>query len=109
MNSIFYIGHAGLGLLGSRLVAALLPTPNEARADEDHSGWSLNFTPVLVAPHHGYRRGGDADPELKYTIDRDGARLSCRGSSVASFDSHRWTPPSRSTFDSVGGSHAYCT
>lgn len=76
MKSLFCIGRASLGLLGSTLVATLLVTPNVARAEEDHSGWSLNFTPVLVAPHHGYRWGGGADPELKYTIDRDGARLS---------------------------------
>lgn len=77
MKSLCYSGRAGLGLLGSTLVAALLLTPNVARAaEDDHSGWSLNFTPALIAPHHGYRWGGGADPELKYTIDRDGARLS---------------------------------
>lgn len=64
-----------LALVGSALTAALLLTPQQAQADEDYSGWSLNLTPVL-APKDGYRWGGGADPELKYTIDRQGARLS---------------------------------
>jgi hypothetical protein len=76
MKSVFYIGRASLGLLGSTLVAGLLLTPSVARAEENYSGWSFNFTPVLVAPKDGYRWGGGADPELKYTIDREGARLS---------------------------------
>lgn len=75
MKSLAYTGRVGF-LLGSTLVATLLLTPSVAQADEDHSGWSLSFTPVLLAPKDGYRWGGGADPELKYTIDREGARLS---------------------------------
>lgn len=44
--------------------------------EEDKSRWSLNFTPVLLAPHGAYHWGGGVDPELKYTLDRGGARLS---------------------------------
>ncbi|HEX2873415.1 MAG TPA: hypothetical protein VHP33_19285 [Polyangiaceae bacterium] len=50
MKSLSYIGHAWRGLVGSTLVAALLLTPKPARGDEDHSGWSLSFAAVLVAP-----------------------------------------------------------
>jgi hypothetical protein len=45
-------------------------------AEENKSGWSLNFTPVLLAPHDNDRLGGGVDPELKYTLDRGGVRLS---------------------------------
>lgn len=41
-----------------------------------NSGWSLNFTPVLLAPHNDDRLGGGVDPEVKYTLDRGGVRLS---------------------------------
>lgn len=47
MKSLFYLGQAWLGLLGSTLLVALLLTPNVAQAaegEEDHTGWSLNFT-----------------------------------------------------------------
>ncbi|HEY3746441.1 MAG TPA: hypothetical protein VGL17_09385 [Gemmatimonadaceae bacterium] len=44
--------------------------------EKDKSGWSVNFTPVLVTPHNNYRLGGGVDPELKYTLDRGGVRLS---------------------------------
>ena len=43
---------------------------------EDHSRWSMNFTPVLLMPDGDYRFGGGVDPELKYTLDRGGVRLS---------------------------------
>lgn len=76
MKSNTYVGKAGRAVVGSALVGALLLTPKMVRAEDDHSGWSLNFTPALIAPHHGYGWGGGTDPELKYTIDRDGARLS---------------------------------
>lgn len=76
MKSTTYTGRVLRGLLGSTWIAGLLLAPRVARADEDHTGWSLGFTPALIGPHHGYRWGGGADPELKYTIDRDGARLS---------------------------------
>ncbi len=41
-----------------------------------YDGFSLNFTPVLVAPRDDERWGGGADPELKYTLDRGAVRLS---------------------------------
>jgi len=40
------------------------------------SGWSLNLTPVLLLAHRDYRFGGGGDPELKYTADLGGVRLS---------------------------------
>jgi hypothetical protein len=43
---------------------------------EDKSRWSLNFTPVLLMPDGDYHLGGGVDPELKYTLDRGGVRLS---------------------------------
>jgi hypothetical protein len=49
----------------------------EARSDR--SGWSFNATPVLVLPKNGYRWGGGADPELKYTLDLRWTRLSAGG------------------------------
>lgn len=60
----------------SVLTLALLLIPKTAAAEQDRSGWSLNFTPVLIAPHGEYRWGGGADPELKYTLDLGGALLS---------------------------------
>lgn len=71
------MAHVRLLPLFSLLAALLLPCSADAADDlADHSGWSLNFTPVLVFPtsHHGY--GGGADPELRYTLDLGGARLS---------------------------------
>jgi hypothetical protein len=41
-----------------------------------YTGWSLNLTPVLLAPRDEYRLGYGADPELKYTLDRGAVRLS---------------------------------
>jgi hypothetical protein len=57
---------------------AVLLTPGLAAADAE-SGWSLNFTPVLVLPKDGYDIGGGTDPELKYTRDLDWVRLSAGG------------------------------
>jgi hypothetical protein len=62
--------------LGRSLGVTLLLLPGVAAADEDRSGWSLNFTPVLVAPRDGHHLGGGGDPEVKYTLDRGGALLS---------------------------------
>jgi hypothetical protein len=45
----------------------------------DHSGWSFNATPVLVVPKDGYRWGGGADPEVKYTLDLGPVRASVGG------------------------------
>jgi hypothetical protein len=53
--------------------------PSGAAAAANKSGWSLNFTPVLLLPHADDRFGGGADPELKYTFDLGGARLSAGG------------------------------
>jgi hypothetical protein len=55
---------------------ALLMLPEVAAAEQDRSGWSINFTPVLMLPSDEYRLGGGADPELKYTLDLGGALLS---------------------------------
>lgn len=62
-------------LTASVVLAALL-VPGSALAQEDKSSWSLNFTPVLLAPHRDDRWGGGVDPEVKYTLDRGGVRLS---------------------------------
>lgn len=112
MKALHCIPRARLALLGSTLVGAPLLALKEGKAAEDYSGWSLNFTPVLIAPKADYGWGGGADPELKYTIDRGGARLSaglrigvyyakdsfgsrvrCKKSTAPSFDSHRWVRP----------------
>jgi hypothetical protein len=55
---------------------ALLMLPEVAAAEQNRSGWSINFTPVLMLPSDEYRLGGGADPELKYTLDLGGALLS---------------------------------
>jgi hypothetical protein len=62
--------------LGLIAVLALLLIPRSAAAEEDRSGWSINFTPVLLFPKDDYRFGGGADPELRYTLDLGGALLS---------------------------------
>ena len=58
------------------LAAAMSLAPMGVAADARPSGWSVNFTPVLLLPEDNYRLGGGADPELKYTLDLGGARLS---------------------------------
>jgi hypothetical protein len=58
---------------------ALLLCPAVAAARDDKSGWSINLTPVVMLPHRDDRLGGGADPELKYTLDLGGARLSAGG------------------------------
>jgi hypothetical protein len=70
--------HALGPLLAPILALALLLLPRGAAA-EDHSGWSFNMTPVLLLPKNEYRFGGGTDPELKYTLDLGGARLSAGG------------------------------
>lgn len=57
-------------------IFTLLVLPQIAAAQVDASGWSLNFTPVLLLPDDDHRLGGGADPELKYTLDMGGAHLS---------------------------------
>jgi hypothetical protein len=61
------------------LAAVHAPAPGAGAAAQDHAGWSFNATPVLVVPKDGYRWGGGADPELKYTLDLGWARLSGGG------------------------------
>jgi hypothetical protein len=65
-------------LLASSLGLAALLAPGLAAADEE-SGWSLNFTPVLLLPKDDYRVGGGTDPEVKYTHDIGVVRLSAGG------------------------------
>jgi hypothetical protein len=55
---------------------ALALTPEVAAAKERHDGWTINFTPVLMFADDKYRFGGGVDPELRYTLDLGGARLS---------------------------------
>jgi hypothetical protein len=62
--------------LGVLLTLALLLLPSAEAAAENRSGWSTNLTPVLIFAKDQYRFGGGADPELKYTLDLGGARLS---------------------------------
>jgi hypothetical protein len=67
-----------LSSLARALTVALivLALPELAAAEENKSGWSLNFTPVLLPGNSRYDFGGGADPELKYTLDLGGALLS---------------------------------
>ena len=66
--------------LGTVLVlAALLLSAHVAAAEENHSGWSMNFTPVLILPKGNDNFGGGVDPEVKYTLDLGEARLSAGG------------------------------
>jgi hypothetical protein len=60
-------------------ICAALALPAVASAADRKSGWSINFTPTLMFPDGGRRLGGGADPELKYTLDLGGARLSAGG------------------------------
>jgi hypothetical protein len=62
-------------LAATLALAAVLFAGSTARA-QDKSGWSINFTPVLLLPTDSYRFGGGTDPELKYTLDLGHARLS---------------------------------
>lgn len=62
-------------LVGLMLILAVL-LPRSAAAAENHSGWSINFTPTLLFPKGEYRFGGGTDPELKYTLDMGAVRLS---------------------------------
>lgn len=71
------IRNAARRTLGKSLGLALLLAPGIASAaEEDRTGWSLNFTPIVLAPENGHGWGGGTDPEVKYTIDRGGALLS---------------------------------
>jgi hypothetical protein len=69
-------------LLSPRVGAADEPAAQAAAAGEpprNHSGWSINATPVLIPPDDGYGWGGGADPELKYTLALGAARVSVGG------------------------------
>jgi hypothetical protein len=50
-----------------------------AAQNDDRSGFSFNFTPVILFPGGEYRWGGGADPELKYTFDLGTVKLSTGG------------------------------
>lgn len=63
-------------VLAPALALALLGAPGVAHAAEDRSGWSWNFTPVLIPPKGDDRLGGGVDPEVQYTLDQGSARLS---------------------------------
>jgi hypothetical protein len=65
-----------LSALCSLFILVVLGVPQLAAAQENKSGWNLNFTPVLLFPKDDYRMGGGTDPELKYTLDLGGAHLS---------------------------------
>jgi hypothetical protein len=65
-------------LIAPSLGLAVLLLPGLAAAAEE-SGWSLNFTPVLLLPRDDYRVGGGVDPEVKYTHDMGAVRLSAGG------------------------------
>lgn len=60
---------------GAGFALALSLFAASAAAEEDMSGWSLNFTPVLVIEDR-YDLGGGLDPEIKYTLDQESVRLS---------------------------------
>jgi hypothetical protein len=62
--------------IASALTLAALSTSTGVHAAENHSGWSWNFTPVLIAPKGDHRVGGGLDPEVQYTLDQGAARVS---------------------------------
>ena len=70
------LGHLKSLARTSILAVVFLLLPALAKAQENKSGWSLNFTPVLLPANDRYDFGGGADPELKYTLDLGGALLS---------------------------------
>lgn len=78
-NTVQTLATASRYVQGALIGLAALLLPQVATAAEDLSGWSLNFTPVLVLPEDGYRLGGGTDPELKYTYDLGSAHLSVGG------------------------------
>jgi hypothetical protein len=81
MNSrtlVHSLAHALRHTLAPLFVVALLLSANSAAA-EHRTGWSINLTPVLLFPKGDYHFGGGGDPELKFTQDLGGARLSAGG------------------------------
>ena len=76
MKSRDWLASGTFRALGPILALATLVHPGFAAADDDHSGWSLNFTPVLFLPTDEYGIGGGVDPEVKYTLDLGATRLS---------------------------------
>jgi hypothetical protein len=87
-STLVSFGRTSRTAFASTLALALLASPRveaademavQAAAEEDHTGWSFNATPVLVLPEDGYGWGGGADPELKYTLALGWARLSGGG------------------------------
>jgi hypothetical protein len=76
MNNHHHFASIARHARGPILALALLLLPKAGAAAENRSGWSTNLTPVLIFAKQQYRFGGGADPELKYTLDLGGARLS---------------------------------
>lgn len=70
------LGHLSSLARAVTIALIVLALPEIAAAEENKSGWSLNFTPVLLPANDRYDFGGGADPELKYTLDLGGALLS---------------------------------
>jgi hypothetical protein len=75
-HSAFSVSTAHVAGALAALLALLSAVPAAA---QDASGWSIHFTPVLLAPKGDHHWGGGADPELKYTLDLGGAHLSAGG------------------------------
>jgi len=67
--------HAARAFAPALALAALI-APTSAHAAETHSGWSWNFTPVLILPKGGHNVGGGIDPEVQYTLDQGAVRWS---------------------------------
>jgi hypothetical protein len=76
MNSLKSKIAARLGLRGSAVALVVIIFQTATMAAENYSGWGLNLTPVIVAGKKGHDLGGGADPEVKYTLDMGGPRLS---------------------------------
>jgi len=76
INTFNSIAKASRRVLIPTLGLAVLLSANVSQAAENYSGWSMNFTPVLIPKKDGYRFGGGVDPEVKYTLDQGSARLS---------------------------------
>jgi len=77
LSALFRAVTSRLALAPIMIAAVLLfMLPKAGAAQQNRSGWSINFTPVLLLADDDHRLGGGADPELKYTLDLGGAHLS---------------------------------
>jgi hypothetical protein len=68
--------NAARHLSAPALALAVLMAPAGAYAAENRSGWSWNFTPVLILPKGDHNVGGGVDPEVQYTLDQGLVRWS---------------------------------